>query len=468
MSEPERPPAEPAPEPIRPEDEPRSAGIKSQVARALQRLEERADAGGRRSERALWYVLRLSIQLFRQWARDRCPQQAASLAFQTILSVVPALAVGLAALRATGSIDAESSFIQFLAHIYIPVAPDEISARLKGWSENVTFESLGLIGLITVVVLAFIMFNSLERVMNHIWRVERRRSMAQKFVVFYATATIGPALIGMGYYQAASAGLTAGVFGFLLSFATSFLALFLANYFIPATPVRAKPALLAALVTTVMFEAAKFGFHYYVAGYAQERYAGIYGAVASVPLFLIWIYWSWLMLLLGVEVAHAAQNIHLLERIERRGRLSFENEILRRVSGPVAARLMVAVSRAYLSGEKTLGRTALATRLDLDDDVLIRLTERLKEYDLLLEVEGEHSGFLPARPPNEITLAEVLGAFRADDAHDELQRGNSKLDRLLSAIDGETDRMARDTSLADLVERPAPTPLRRRRGTPAS
>lgn len=430
----------------------RSVGIRSQVARALERLEERAELHGRRSERALWYALRLSVQIVRQWARDRCPQQAASLAFQTILSVVPALAVALAALRATGSIEAESSFIQFLAHIYIPVAPDEISSHLKGWSENVNFESLGLIGLISIIILAFIMFNSLERVMNHIWRVERRRSMAQKFVVFYATATLGPLLIGISYYQAASAGLTSGPIGFLLSFAMSFLAVFLANFFIPATPVRLRPALFGAVVTSIMFEAAKLGFHFYVSGYAFERYAGIYGAVASVPLFLIWIYWSWLMLLLGTEIAHAAQNMHLLERIERRGRLSFENEIIRRVNGPVAARLMVAVSAAYLRGEKTIGRTALATLLDLDDDVLGRLTSRLKDNDLLIEVEGAHSGFLPARPPNEISLAEVLAVFRAADTRDELSRSETQLDRLLETIDGETARIAREATLADLVE----------------
>lgn len=426
--------------------------IRSRVAEALRRFEARASRSGRRRERALWYLVRLGVQLIRQWARDRCPQQAASLAFQTILSVVPAMAVGLAALRATGNIDAESSFIQFISQMYIPVAPDEIAAQLSGWSENVTFESLGLIGLLTVVILAFIMVNSLERVMNHIWRVERRRSMAQKFVVFYATATIGPALIGISYYNAARAGLTKGTLGFLLSFVISLLALFLANYFIPAIRVRAKPALLGALVTTISFEAAKIGFNFYVAELAFERWAGIYGAVASVPLFLIWIYWSWLMLLLGVEVAHAAQNIHLLERIERRGQLSFENEILRRVNGPVAARLMVKVATAYQRGDKTVSSAALATELDLDHDVLVRLTDRLVERDLLLEVEGEHSGFLPARPPSEITLEDVLGAFRASDGEPTMGRRSTRLDELLASIDGEARRLARDTTIADLVE----------------
>ncbi len=424
--------------------------IRERVARTIRTFESKAAAGGRRRERAAWYVLRLSVQLIRQWARDRCPQQAASLAFQTMLSIVPALAVGLAAMRLTGTIDAESSFIKFIADRYIPVAPDEIAATLKTYSENVTFESLGLVGLITVIVLAFIMFNSLERVMNQIWRVEGRRGLAQKFVVFYATATIGPALIGVSYLNAASVGLTKGFSGVLFSFAITYVALFLANFFIPATRVRLKPALVGALVTTILFEAAKFGFHFY-ADYAFDRYAGIYGAVAAVPLFLIWIYWSWLMLLLGTEIAHAAQNIHLLERIDRRGQLSFEDAIIQHVTGPIAARLMVAVSEVYLAGKKTIGRNALAMRLDIDDDVLIRLVERLKQHDLILEVSGSDSGLLPARPPSEITLAEVLNIFRTSDADMPLRVADSKLDQVLADLDGDAAKRTENLTMADLA-----------------
>lgn len=432
----------------------RGPGIRARVEAAIDRLEERAADGGRKRERALWYTVRLSGQLVRQWARDRCPQQAASLAFQTILSLVPGLAVALAAMRATGNIDAESSFIQFLSELYIPVDADAIASQLSAWSENVTFESLGLVGLFTVVVLAFIMFNSLEKIMNHIWRVERRRRLPHKFVVFYATSTIGPALIGVGHYNAARLGLTSGLVGGVLSFAVSFTALFLANFFIPAIRVRIKPALLGALVTTILFESAKAAFGYYVSSYGFERYAGIYGAVATVPLFLVWIYWSWLILLLGAEVAHAAQNFHLLERVDRRGRLSFENEILSRVNGPVAARLMASVCGAYLRGEKTLSRNAVATQLDLDDDVLVRLIDRLVEADLLLVVEGTSSGLIPARPPSEITLREVLAVFRSEDTSSSaVGRGATFLDEILRKIEGETDRLAADLTMADLVER---------------
>jgi membrane protein len=421
-------------------------GFRGSFQRIVKEAENRAAETKRK--RVLWplYALRITIQVFRQWARDRCPQQAASLAFQSVLSIVPVIAVALAVLRSTDSLDAQSSLVDFLASQFIPVSRDEISAKLVAWSENVTFESLGMIGLITTLFLAFLIVNSLERITNHIWRAERKRSLAQKFVIFYATATLGPFLIGAGLYQAGKFGLTEGSSGLSLSFATTFGALFMANYFLPACRVRPVPAFVGALVSTILFEAAKYAFNLYVSDFAFDRYTGVYGAVAVAPLFLLWLYYSWLTLLLGFEIAHAVQNLHLLERIDRRGTMSLENELLRRVNGVVAARVMVAISESYIRGDKVLTRRALERRFDLSDDVVERIAQRLKQADLLLEIEGEHRGFIPARPPQEISLANVLSAFRGDDVVIAVTPGErSRLDKVL--VDIEADMLQRTSHL---------------------
>ncbi len=433
----------------------RSVRRRRRLSQLIRHVEARAIATKRHRFRVPLYVIRLSVQVIRQWARDRCPQQAASLAFQTVLSIVPAMAVGLATLRATGNIDAESSLIGFLSERLLPFSRKEIANQLHTWSDRVTFESLGLVGLITTVILAFVMWTSLERILNHIWRVERRRSLAQKFVVFYATATIGPFLLGMSVWQASRVGLTTGVSGFFVSFLASFGGLFLANYFLPAAPVRVVPAAIGALLTAVLFDAAKWGFSLYVSGYASQKYAGIYGAVAIVPLALIWIYWSWLMLLLGAEVAHAWQNIHWLERVERRAMLNVENELLQRVNGSVAARLMVSIATAYMRGEKVSSRRWLADRYDLSDEVVDRIAERLIAANLLLQTDGDEVGLIPRRPPAEITLADVLAVFRSEDVDDESRTGRSTdpIDEILQEIDRDTRARTSSLTLADLAPR---------------
>lgn len=413
---------------------PRGTRIRRRVHKIARGMEKRVEEGTTRRSRGLLYFLRVFLQVFRQWSRDRCPQAAASLSFQAILSMVPLTAVVLVVLRTTGSLNEQSSFVEFVAREYLPVSREVISEQLLTWSENVNFKSLGLIGLLTTIILAFILVNNLEKVINHIWRSEQRRSTTQKFIVFYAAATIGPLLVGTSLFQASQLGLTDGALGVLTSFVIVSFTLFLANYFLPSCPVRVRAALLGALTTALLFEASRVLFAVYVTNFAAEKFSGIYGAMAIIPIWLVWIYYSWLTLLLGIEVAHAAQNIHVLQRVDRRGTLSMENELIHRVNGVVAARVMVAIAEAYIRGEKMVSRRALEDRFDLSDDVVERITSRLKENDLVIEVYGERHGYMPARPPSEIALGEVLAVFRGNDVTASSRDSGSKLDGVLEEL----------------------------------
>lgn len=435
----------------------RRGSIEKRVAALFHNVTDRAERSDRRHARVSAYALQMANHVVRQWARDRCHEKAASLAYQTVLSVVPLLALTLAVLRGVGHIDGESSFVEFLAREFIPVSSDLIAKQLTSWSDNVNLQSLGLVGLGASVAVAFVMVNSLEKIINHIWRAERRRALSQKFVTFYATATIGPFLLGTSLYQASQFGWTEGFAGLVTSIFTSFMALFMANYFLPALQVRVVPALLGALVSTVLFEIARYAFRVYVTEFAFASFSGVYGTLSLAPIWLLWIYYSWLVFLLGVEVAHVAQNLHLLRRSDRRRPMSLENEILHRVNGVTAARVMMAISAAYLGGDKVMPRRAIEDIFDLSDDVLTRIARRLQSRDLIIEVEGEPSGFVPARPPAEITLAEVMGAFRSSDIDTTGARTNTPLDQLLLDIERDTRERTETVTFDALVRGPADT-----------
>ena len=393
--------------------------------------------------------IRVASQVLGQWAHDRCPQQAASLAFQTVLSIVPLLAVTLAVLRATGAMEAESSFVDFIATELLPVSREHIASNLIGWSGNITFKSLGLVGLVTTLILAFIMINSLERIINTIWRSERRRSLAQKFIVFYATATIAPLLVGTSLYHATQFGLTSGFAGFTLSFFATLIALFFANFFLPARSVRFRSALIGALISALLFEFAKHAFRIYVTQFAFAKFEGIYGAVAIVPLFLLWVYYCWLTMLLGVETAYATDNLHVLEHTERRQALSLEQQ-MERVNGPVAARVMVEVCRAYSCGDKSISRRHLQDQFDLTSNALESVLHRLKDNDLVIEIKGDHSGLLPARPPSTISLRQVLDTFRGDDVEHVTGSEQGKLDSVLADLDAHSRKQTDKLLMSEL------------------
>lgn len=254
------------------------------------------------------HASRFLSDIIRKWIRDRCLREASSLAFQTVLSIVPLLAIMLASIRATGLMNVESSLVDFLSRNLIPISREDMAARFLELSENISFRSLGTVGLVVTLVLAFLIFNSTESTFNHIWRVKRRRSMAKKVIVSYLMITLIPILLGVSLYYAALFGFKHGAGGAAISISLTFVALFVAFILLPACPVRIGPAAIGALVSTIGSEVAKLPFSDLLSDMLLSRYAGIYGAVAAIPLLFVWIYWAWVTTLLGVEVTYAVQH----------------------------------------------------------------------------------------------------------------------------------------------------------------
>jgi membrane protein len=231
------------------------------------------------------------------------------------------------------------------------------------------------------------------------------------------------------------------VVGFLAPRASTFLALLAANKLLPSVQVLWRFAALGAAVSAILFETAKLAFARYVL-LVLERYHSIYGAFGLVPLVLVWIYVGWLTVLLGVEMAHAAQRSGAIgaSTVGRRRRGPDDSWDL--VTGSTGARLMVEVARHFTSGAKATGSPDLAARLGLPEEIVQRVLGRLQEHDLVVEVEGDVSGWLPARPPSTIRLDEVFAAFRV--LGDGVER-DGRLGEVLEALDPAASERARVT-----------------------
>ncbi|MBL4633151.1 MAG: YihY family inner membrane protein [Kofleriaceae bacterium] len=383
------------------------------VARKLQAAEANARTSDKRPTRAVFYLWRLSVQLVRQWRKDQCPQQAGGLAFHTVLSLVPVLAVILGVFRALGAMGAESSLVDFLAREYIVVSQAEISHTLLEWSDKISVQRMGIIGILPILLIAFITFNNLERTVNRIWRVEKRRSLGKRAATFFVTATLGPLFLGFSLYQASQFGLADGWAGGLLSAFMGFAGLFLVNFVLPATPVRVSAALVGAFVNALAAELAKLAFLAYISNFGMAKYAGIYGQLAVVPIFLIWIYWSWLMLLLGVEVTHAVQNYHLLEKSHHGQALSLADEFDKHVNANTAVRITTAIALAQSAGSDGLTRFQMAKKFDISDDVVRILTGRLAAAGILAK-PGSDKKWRLAAPAKAISVRQIFDVFRAN------------------------------------------------------
>jgi membrane protein len=397
------------------------------------------------------YALRVLIQVGRQWVRDRCPQQAAALAFQTALGLVPLIAIGLAILRATGGFEVEGALSQYIAQQVLPMSQREISDHLLQWSQNVGIGTSGVFGVLAVVALGFLTASTVEKIWNDIWRAERSRSIGQRFVVFYALITIVPALLGVSLFHLAQFGLTEGVTGALGALGATWLGLTFVNKLLPMTRVEWRAAAIGGLVSALFFEIAKHLFKLYVAEIAFKKYAGIYGALGLLPIVLLWIYYTWVVVLFGAEVAYAVQHLPELELYDRRAR-RLEHEILDKVNGLVAARFMCAIVEGWRHGTPYT-REALSRRFHVAPEAAERIMRRLHEKKLLVELDGDPPAFVPGRPPKEISLADVMAPFRGADVLTPAVRAASlsPIDVALTRLEDDRTKRLRDISIEDLT-----------------
>ena len=263
-----------------------------------------------------WRFLRHVVDRFRE---DGCLQLAASLTFTTLLAVVPLITITLTV------ISAFPVFSGFMSHVNDFLAanllPADFAAAIVKYIDQFTSNAsrLRAIGLAVLAVTAFLLMLTIDRAFNAIWRVRRRRPLLQRVVMYWATLTLGPLLIGASltvttYLVSISMGVIKGVpeVGEAILRAVPFLfatAAFTLLYFlVPYRRVSVRHAALGGVVAGVLFEIMKRGFALYITHF--PTYKLVYGAFASVPVFLLWIYLSWVVTALGAIVTALAPDYY--------------------------------------------------------------------------------------------------------------------------------------------------------------
>ncbi len=416
-------------------------GSNTYTAAATDQLSRRA--------RAAFYLTRLAIRILKQWARDKCPQQAAALAFNTALSLVPVTAIAFTILRSVGSLDAQSRLSDFVANRLLP-GMEDITDRIEGLSKNISVGALGGIGLFFTLVTCYLLYSYVEKIFNDIWRVGQRRTLIGKFLTFYAMVTLLPAMASVSLYWSGRLIGSGGASRFLVPLAIQVGGLVLMNKLLPRTDVRWKAALIGALLTAITLEFSKLMFVRFAKKMLLESYSGVYGSLGLIPLLLIWIYVSWLLVLLGAEIAFAVQNLRVLEAEDRRQRGDEP------INGLLAAQLLSVVAASHQTLGAGVPKERLVTDFKLTPDVVERIVDRLKKRGLIAEVHGDMNGYIPGRAATTISLEDVLGAFRSSDI--ELADGTTSptLRALVADLEDTRRKRTQGLTIADLLPETAP------------
>lgn len=252
-------------------------------------------------------VRRLASHVWRHFGEDRLFDEAASLSYTSLLSMVPLLAVMFGVASIFPVFQQWSEQLQsFVFTNFVPASGDQIQSYVAGFLESVG--KLTLTGTFVLIITALLLMIRIERTFNLIWRVPTARSIGNRVVMYWAVLTLGPLALGAAiglsaqpvFEQVAAGAATQSSWRALGIFSLSWLAFVLMFILVPNRPVRLSHAMVGALLSAVLFELAKKAFVTFV---ANASFNVIYGALATIPIFLFWLYLVWIVILLGASLS---------------------------------------------------------------------------------------------------------------------------------------------------------------------
>lgn len=377
------------------------------------------------------------VLLWRNFVRNRCPVRASALAYTTLLALVPLLAVGVSVSQLLLSPERAGSLVdQSIGYVVEQLSPrlglipsdasgtdarEQTAATIRAFIENLNSGALGITGTLALIFVAISLLATIEAAFNDIWGVERGRSWVTRIVHYWAAITFGPflllATILMVSAQFQSVQHSAETLGWIGRFAFKTaplimlsLAFMLFYQTMPNTKVQWRASLVGGLVGGVLWHL-NSQFNFFFASSIVNT-SKLYGSLSVLPVFLIGLYFSWLILLLGAQVAYAFQNLetYLQERaaegVNQRG-LEF-----------IAFRVMTAIGLRFQNRQPPMPLNTLAAELTIPTRLVHEVLQTLGGAQLVISVSGLEIAYIPARPLDQITCHDILEAMRASHGHE--------------------------------------------------
>ncbi len=406
--------------------------------------------------------LQILVLVVRGFMADLCLQRAAALSYTTILSMVPFFALTFAVLKGLGV----QNRLEPLLLDQVAAGSQDVVSRIVTYINNTNMASLGAIGLVTLLITVISLLGSVEEAFNAIWGVSETRTLQRRFSDYLSVVVSGPLLLFAATSVTTSLQsqtlirwiMNNTLLGELLiplfrlvPYVSIWLALIFLYLFIPNTKVRLKSALVGGVLAGTGWEVAQWGYLHFQVG--VSKYNAIYGTLAALPVLMVWIYTSWLIVLMGVEIVYAHQNIRTFRREERTAGISPRTREL------LALAIMTDITRTFLAGTASWTLDSLAEDLDLPTRIVREITDDLCSAGFLAKTADAAPGFLPGREPDRITVHQILTHLQhlGSDWQPILSgRNGDRLNALLAKRDGCSAELLAGLTLRDLatVEEP--------------
>jgi membrane protein len=366
------------------------------------------------------YPLRVILIVMRGfWFEHQGLLRASALTYSTLLSLVPILAFALAFLKGLG---VHNLLEPFLINRGV-IGSEETVRMVLSYANKIEFSTLGGLSLATLVFTTVLGVGNIERAFNEIWGVHTERPILRKIADYASVLVLGPValLLATGintrlyiptfvttWLGIWVIGEAVSFFSTIMSTILPYIALWLVfaffYAFLPNTRVQAIPALIGGVVGGTLWQIAQWGYIAFQVGMANAQ--AIYGALAQLPVLMLWIYISWVTTLLGAEVAYACQHVttYFPARLMHHASM-YAREWL-------AHALYFSLVRAFIEGSGTWSAVTFAQQHHIPLRLLNEILAPLQEAGLLVETAASPDHYVPGRDPASITPWHLLQALR--------------------------------------------------------
>jgi membrane protein len=391
--------------------------------------------------------------LFAEFQRDQCLTRAAGLAFATLLALVPLSALLFSLFSALGSFSGVlERFQAFLITQLVPTSQEEIMAYIRRFVQNT--RALGVVGLLFFLITAVFLLNTVQSSFNAVWGSRVRRSSLHRLATYASVLMVGSLLLSIGLNltgmvrsilvgpAVAEIGKSLSFLTVILPFVFIFLALLLMIALVPSGRVRGSSALVGAAAGVVLWELARRLFFLWIT--YVLRLSVVYGSLAVVPIFLIWLYVAWSVVLLALEIAY----VHQHRRFAWLGRSPLQVSPGERFL--FGLEVFLNIAGRFYRGEGPPSRQEIARHLNASLAEVSYFTDLLQENGLVLLAGPQSAHLLPARSLDRISLQGLFQCLFGSSAQPAYQSEQALA--LYNAVTGAASDSLADRSVQDFFK----------------
>jgi len=414
-----------------------------------------------RSYKASVKLLRLLYVVAIEATQGQLALRAMSLVYTTLLSLVPLLALSFSVLKAFG---VHNQIEPLLLNFLTPLGQRgfEITERIIGFVENVKVGVLGSIGLALLMYTVISLIQKVEAAFNYVWRIRKPRSFVQKFSNYLSVVMVGPVLVFSAIGITASImnasivqsliaiepfGTVVLLVGKLIPYLLICSAFTFIYIFLPNTRVKFTAALIGGLIAGILWETTGWLFASLIV--TSTKYTAIYSGFAILIMFMMWLYLSWFILLLGAVISYHYQYPHYSDI--KNDKFPLSNRLKERF----ALIILYLIGDSYYHKKKLWTLEMITRRLRIPLEPIQAILDILEKKGFILTTSSAPPAYIPARDIEKIPLEEVYTSVRSaeENAYIASQHifSSPEIDKVIDQVETAISRELKQYSLKTVI-----------------